>query len=465
MSVSARLIPAQLSGIVGDANYSSDPERLETYAVDGTKPSAVVRPGSSEEIVQVVKFAAAEKLAMVVMGSRTKLGIGLPPRQFDLALDMTRLNRVLAYDPGDLTLSIEAGVPLCDVQRTLAEHGQFLPLEVPFMNRTTVGGTIASGADSSLRQFYGTARDYILGLEFVTGEGIAAKSGGRVVKNVTGYDIHKLLAGSLGTLGVITRINLRTFPRPSNIRGFVASFDTCEGVLGLRNRVAKSPLTLLTLEILSPRATELLAGAAGARIEPNPLPASLLSSKHWTLSASFTGNDNVVTRCERELREMAQLSGSNNAEIVEEKQMAGVFGRQREFVPIMLESSAATTILKMSVLPSRMADLLGVAGEAADESAVPWAAMARGVGVIYFALMPEEMTEKTLKKVGEAANKISVACASLDGNVTIAWCPSEWKPALNIWGPNRSDFELMRKLKKLFDPCDVFSPGRFAGGI
>ena len=140
---------------------------------------------------------------------------------------MTRLNRVLAYDPGDLTLSIEAGVPLCDVQRTLAEHGQFLPLEVPFMNRTTVGGTIASGVDSPLRQFYGTARDYILGLEFVTGEGIAAKSGGRVVKNVTGYDIHKLLAGSLGTLGVITRINLRTFPRPSNTRGFVASFETC----------------------------------------------------------------------------------------------------------------------------------------------------------------------------------------------------------------------------------------------
>src|SRR5580704_12659426 len=98
--------------------------------------------GSSEEIVQVVKFAAAEKLAMVVMGARTKLRIGLPPRQFDLALDMTRLNRVLAYDPGDLTLSIEAGVPLCDVQRTLAEPGQFLPLEVPFMNRTTVGGTI-----------------------------------------------------------------------------------------------------------------------------------------------------------------------------------------------------------------------------------------------------------------------------------------------------------------------------------
>ena len=465
MNVSARLIPAQLSGIVGDVNYFANPERLQPYAVDGRMPSAVVRPGSSEEIVQVVKFAAAEKLAIVVMGARTKLGIGLPPRQFDLALDMTRLNRVLAYDPGDLTLCVEAGVPLCDVQRTLAEHGQFLPLEVPFMSRTTVGGTIASGVDSPLRQFYGTARDYILGLEFVTGEGIAAKSGGRVVKNVTGYDIHKLLAGSLGTLGVITRINLRTFPRPSNTRGFVASFETCEGVLALRNRIAKSPLTLLTLEILSPRAAELLSGEAAARIEPTPLPTSLLSSKHWTLTASFAGNENVLARYGRELREMAELSGANNAEIVDEKQVAGVFGRQREFVPIMLESSAATTILKMSVLPSRMADLLGFAAEAADENALPWAAMARGVGVIYFALLPVEMTDQTMKKVAQAANKIFAGCSKLDGNATIPWCPSEWKPALNIWGPNRSDFELMRKLKNLFDPGGVLSPGRFAAGI
>ena len=465
MSVSARLIPAQLSGIVGDANYFTDPERLEPSAVDGRKPFAVVRPVSSEEIVQVVKFAAAEKLAVVVMGARTKLGIGLPPRQFDLALDMTRLNRVLAYDPGDLTLSIEAGVPLCDVQRTLADHGQFLPLEVPFMNRTTVGGTIASGVDSPLRQAYGTARDYILGLEFVAGEGISAKSGGRVVKNVTGYDIHKVLAGSLGTLGVITRVNLRTFPRPSNTRGFVASFESFANALALRHRISQSPLALLTLEIVSPNAAELLAGEVAVRIEPNPLPASLPSSKHWTLTASFAGNEKVLTRCERELREMAELSGSNNAEMIDEKQVAGVLGRQREFVPIMLESSSATTIVKMGVLPSRMADLLELVARAAEDGALPWAAMARGVGVIYLALLPAERSEQMVKKVAQATSRIFSACASLDGNVTVPWCPSELKPVLNIWGPSRGDFELMRKLKKLFDPVEILSPGRFVEGI
>ena len=114
--------------------------------------------------------------------------MGLAPERYDLAIDMTRLDRVVAYDPGDLTLGVEAGCGLAKLQSALAEHRQFLPLAVPCFGQTTVGGTIATGVDSPLRQLFGTARDYILGMEFVTGEGVAAKSGGRVVKNVTGYD-------------------------------------------------------------------------------------------------------------------------------------------------------------------------------------------------------------------------------------------------------------------------------------
>ena len=134
-------------------------------------------------------------------------------------------------------------------------------------------------------------------------------------------------------------------------------------------------------------------------------------------------------------------------------------------MPIALESSAAATIVKMSVQPSRMADMIGVAAKAADEVALPWAALARGVGVIYFALLPAERSEQTLNNIAQATSKIFAGCASSQGNATIPWCPAEWKPALNIWGPNRGDFDLMRKLKQLFDPGDVLSPGRFAGGI
>ena len=173
----------------------------------------------------------------------------------------------------------------------------------------------------------------------------------------------------------------------------------------------------------------------------------------------------MLARSERELREMAEASGGAGVKIVGEEQASGAFGRQREFVPIALESSPATTILKMSVLPSRMADLLKITAKAADENGMQWAAVARGLGAIYFALLPTERTEQTLRKVAQATSKIFAGCVSLDGNATIPWCPSEWKTALNIWGPSRGDFELMRKLKKLFDPGDVLSPGRFAGGI
>jgi glycolate oxidase FAD binding subunit len=328
-----------------------------------------------------------------------------------------------------------------------------------------VGGTIASGVDSPLRQSYGTARDYILGMEFVTGEGIVAKSGGRVVKNVTGYDMHKLLAGSLGTLGVITKINMRTFPRPARSRGFIGRFETVEQALAMRHRIAQSPLTPLTIEIPSPRAADIFSGDAAGRIEPNAFARNILSNKHWTLATTFAGNDQVLDRYEQELRQMAEQSGAVDAQLLSEENIRGAFGRVREFVPIALESSPATTIIKISVLPSRMSEFIGAAAKAADDGAVPWAALARGVGVIYFALLPVERSEQTLANVTQATSKIFASCASLEGNATIPWCPAEWKPVLNIWGAARGDFELMRKVKSLFDPGNVLSPGRFAGGI
>src|SRR5580700_6944968 len=264
-------VTSRLAEIVGAANVASDFAQLAAYEIDRKLPAAAVRPGTSEEVAAIVKFAGSEKLALVPTGARTKLGIGYAPSHYDLALDMTRLNKVIAYDPGDLTLSVEAGVPLAKIAQLLAEHHQFLPLALPFSARTTVGGAIASGVDSPLRQFYGTARDFLLGMEFVTGEGISAKSGGRVVKNVTGYDIHKLMIGALGTLGVITRVNFKTFPTPLDRRGYVARFLSAEHALDSCHRFAKSSLTPITLDILSPRCAELFVGEAATRFEAAPL--------------------------------------------------------------------------------------------------------------------------------------------------------------------------------------------------
>jgi glycolate oxidase FAD binding subunit len=465
MTTASKAASARLPDVVGAEHILSDPAELGAYAVDGKLPSVAVRPGSSEEVVEVVKYAAAEKLALIASGARTKLGIGSPPSRYDIALDMTRLDRILAYDPGDLTLSVEAGVPLRTVASALAEHRQFLPLSIPYFDRATVGGTIASGVDTPLRQFYGTARDYVLGMEFVIGDGVLSKSGGNVVKNVTGYDLHKLMIGALGTLGVITRVNFKTFPMPVSSRGFVATFENLDRAIDMRNRVAQSPLTPMTFDLLSPGAANLFAAPAAERLTKNPMPPNVLAPSRWALTIGYSGRDAVLARYEAELRRMAAESAAHGVVVLADRIRAAAFAYKREFIPIALESSPATTIVRIGVLPARLKDALTAAIKAADTNQLPWAAMTRSLGVIFFALLPGDRSQTSQRQVIAATNQIQAACANLEGNTTIPWCPSEWKSALKVWGPERSDLAQMQKVKKVFDPLGIFSPGRFIGGI
>ena len=198
--LTATNVAARLEGVVGVARVNGSSESCAKFAVDGAVPSVVARPASSAEVVEIVRFAKSEKLALIPCGNRTKLGIGMPPARYDIAIDMTGLNQIAYYDPADLTLGVDAGMNLTELADALAQQKQFLPLAVPFFEECTVGGTIVSNIGSSLRSGYGSARDFLLGAEFVNGAGTLTKSGGRVVKNVTGYDLHKLLIGSLGTL-------------------------------------------------------------------------------------------------------------------------------------------------------------------------------------------------------------------------------------------------------------------------
>jgi glycolate oxidase FAD binding subunit len=465
MSLASKTISSRLPDIVGAAHVINDPAQLAYYEVDGKKPGAAVRPGSREEIAEIVKFAAAENLAMIPTGARTKLGIGLPPARYDVALDMTRFDRLIAYDPADLTLAVEAGHSLSKLVGVLGDHRQFLPLLVPYFSRTTVGGTIAAGVDSPLRQYYGTARDYVLGMEYVTGEGVLAKSGGRVVKNVSGYDLHKLMIGSLGTLGVIVSVNFKTFPSALGSRGFVASFENAERALEMGERAARSALTPLTMEILSPHVAELFAGEVAARIGSGAMQPNLISAKHWAFTSGYAGNEKALARYETDYRRMAEELRAVNVTVLDENTRPPAFSRKREFIPIALSASPATTIMKISVLPARMQEALAEAQRAAERNSLEWAAMARGIGVIYLALLPRERDDQSRTRVANATNDILAAAAKLNGHATIPWAPSEWKSALKIWGFARADFAEMQKVKQVFDPQGIMAPGRFVGGL
>jgi len=454
MSMAAAAISENLGAIVGPAQVITNSQQLRAYGAGGRTPKAAIRPGSDQEVAEVVRFARTEKLTLMPTGARTKRDMNIPTAEFDLALDMGRLDRVVAYDPGDLTLSVEAGLPLASLAGVLAEHQQLLPLVVPFLNRATVGGTVASGVDSPLRQFYGTARDYVLGMEFVTGDGRVVKSGGRVVKNVSGYDLHKLMIGSFGSLGVITKVNFRTFPLWTSMRALLARFVSARDAVEMRHRIAQSPLRPLTLEILSPKAAELLFRDLEVPVPFDPPPIGAPSKAPWALLVSFAGTARVLERYERDLR---QLAGAGEAAVLDESSTAAALARVREFSPIALESSPFAVIIRMNVLPGEMAQALDAAALAAARQELPWAAMARGVGVIDFALLPGRPPGQR-STAGRVIEGVFEAFGHREGSITIPWCREEYKEAMPARRTPPHDLEQMRKIREAFDPTKVFAP-------
>src|SRR5690242_9904243 len=383
---------ARLESAIGASHVDTDPTICSQYAVDEIIPSAVAKPFSSEQVAEVVRFAAREKLALIPCGHRTKLAIGMPPSRYDIAMDMTALNQIAHYDPGDLTVGVDAGTNFNDLAAPLYKQKQFLPLSVPFYFESTIGGIIASGVDSSLRHSYGTARDFLIGAEFVDGTGRLCKSGGRVVKNVTGYDLHKLLIGSLGTLAVITRLNFRTFPAAPASRGFVISFPNHEDALAFSNLVERSPLRTASVDLVSPHLMQLIFEAEKDSHEP---PAATLQGKFpadsWHFCVSVEGTPEV---CERASRELAQFAASSTANppqfvILNESDGADLWHYLGQSIPLLLEAFPSASIFKISTLPARLTSLLQQLRALADQASLPHVILTRACGVLYFSLLPD----------------------------------------------------------------------------
>jgi glycolate oxidase FAD binding subunit len=459
MSRPAQVTFTRLEEIFGGAYVVTNGAEIAAREVCGVRPAVVVRPADAAQIAEILRFAAAEKLAVIPTGGCTKLGIGSPPARYDIALDLSRMNRVLAHDPQDLTLGVEPGVRIEDLLRTLAEKKQFLPLAVPFSDRATIGGIVAANSSSPLRHAYGAVRDFCLGMEFVTGEGTQAKSGGRVVKNVTGYDLHKLLVGSLGTLAVITRVNFRTFPMPQAQGTFVASFSSAEAAFDFCCVVAHSVLTPQMVEVADPGAGRLIFSAeASARIMP----------MQWSVVISAAGQPSVVDRYARELGHMATAAKADEFLPIDDAEQSSVLARIREFPRLVLEAAPDAAIFRIGVLPTAMASLLKDMSEIAKHYQVDLATLTRASGIVYAAFFARAGNEATIAGTASAVKEVFHMCSLPENgaHAMLEWCPSEMKcMGVDVWGPWRDDFVLMRRMKDAFDPQNVLAPGRFAGGI
>ena len=257
MSCDLASLRGRLEVIVGEANIHADEGSISSHAVDGVLPSMTVQPGSQDEVAAVVSACASAGAAMIPWGGGTAMATGNPPKRLDVVVCLERLDRIVEFDADNLCVTVEAGMPLGRLQQVVAERQELLPLDPPDSDRVTLGGLVAANQSGSCRLLHGTPRDWVLGMRVVLLDGERIRCGGRVIKNVSGYDMNKLFIRSFGTLGIITEVTLKLLPMPSARASVLGLFP------GLPE--ASSVLEKIQASFLLPEALDLLWQRLGPR--------------------------------------------------------------------------------------------------------------------------------------------------------------------------------------------------------
>ena len=450
----AESVQRELAAIVGEQNVQSAGN--ERFAIDGVVPGSLVTPATPAEIGAVLALANSKGLIIAPAGGFTKQDIGGVPERVDILLRTTRLRGVQHYDPGDLTVSIHAGTPFAEALGQLAEHKQWLPYDAPNLKTGTVGGCLATGATGPLKHAFGGLRDFCIGVEFVIAEGKVAKGGGMVVKNVAGYDLMKLLAGSYGTIGVITRANFKVYPRPRQTRTFACSFASLDQALDFRTRILQSPLTPICLEIISPGAPEYLSDPVTPNDPDNYAPTQPVAkpSGEWQIVLRAAGSDNVLARYAKELGAAVTRTLEGSAE---EQFWAwvsnfeySVLGRHRNAMVMY------THLTIQGVGPA----LKAFEKAAPDYNFIPAVLGRAATGNLVAAFVPLSVDPPSAMQY---ANCVSAFRGMLPAgsSAEVAHCPKEAKLHFDVWGNTPSDITMMRELKKAIDPNNILNRGRF----
>jgi glycolate oxidase FAD binding subunit len=435
VAVSAPALHDALIDIAGPSHVLRDSGLLASGAVDGMIPAAVVKPGSAEEVSRVLALATAEGLAVIPRGAGTSLGLGNPPRRLDLVLDLGRMTALRDYVPEDMVATVEAGMTLGGLAAHLAPHGQMLALDPPGGDARSIGGVLATHASGPRRFRYGTGRDLLLGARFVQADGTITWGGAKVVKSVTGYDVPKLLVGSLGTLGVLVEATLRLHPTPPASRSWRLGFPATEGARDFLAALLDSPLQ-------PDRAALLDAGALG-RIGLSVDPIALL------LSISSVAQ--AVEAQGHALEHLAAAHGGRSEALAEStwSRLEGAVG--------------GPTLLRAACEPRRLLDWATEARAIASRVGVDLALLGQpGHGVLQLSLWGGD--DQVVAR--ELALPLRRALEAADGSLVIERASNRLKSECEAWGSIPPDIlEIMKRIKGEFDPGSVLSPGRFVGGL
>jgi glycolate oxidase FAD binding subunit len=447
-------IREDLAALVGNTNASEREADVKRCTFDDVAPAVVVTPKTAADAAAVIQHAAEHDWTVLPAGGCTRLCIGNIPQRSDIVLSTSRMDSVLHYDAGDLTIGVEAGIKLVELQRILTEHDQFLPIHSTSPDET-VGGLIATALQGPMHH-WAAVRDFCIGISFVTGDGKQAKSGGRVVKNVAGYDLMKLLIGSHGSLGLITSANFRVYPRPKQTRGFVMEFATCEEALTMRDCIVRSPLTPLCLEIASPRALEYLNPAAISPRDPDHYSPELpiIPETHWQIVLQAAGSDAVLARYGNEL-------GSTVTRTVDGGDESKLWERFAGFGDRVLTRYRNSMLLQVNTTVSDTATTLtAIESAALDNNLLPALVGRAGLAVFLVAMVPLSVDPPSAMQYANAASSLRAALPTGSSAIVLC-CPTEAKRHFDVWGSPSSDVASMRAVKRAMDPKNILARGRF----
>ena len=393
-----------------------------TEAIDGVQPQMIAEPGTAEDLARALRWAHVAGVKVAPRGGGTKLGWGNPPAACDLVLSTARLNRVLEHAWADMTVIVEAGCLVADLQKTLAQHRQRLALDPLWPEHATIGGILSTNDSGSLRARYGSLRDLIIGITVALPDGTLAKSGGKVVKNVAGYDLAKLFTGALGTLGVIVQAIFRLHPLPRETRS-LSFTGTPESLNQLLLAIQSSKLTFTGLQLRAEK------GSA-------------------QLDIRFDG---TAPGIEAQVKQLSQIAGS----VAAADAPAGAWTSYQA----IWDGAAPALVAKFSLLPAQFAAVCALAERAAKAQSLAWKLVVQSVGTGYLRLEGAEPGLRT------ALLTMRDEVAEMGGTLAALGCPVAVKRGLDVWGTPSDAQTLMVRIKQRFDPDGTLNPGRFIGGI
>ncbi len=386
-------------------------------------PARIATPATEAEVAEILAWANSAGASVTVRGGGTKQTWSNLPGRLDLVLSTTKLNRVIDHAYEDQTVTVQAGCTIAALQSKLAEHGQRLALDVLWPDKATVGGVIAANDSGALRFRYGSVRDLLLGVTTVLPNGTIARSGGKVVKNVAGYDLPKLLTGSMGTLGVITEATFRVHPLPRETRTLSFIFPD----LIKANR--------LIVDIMG---STLVPGAMQLRCGTSSTPQVDI-----LLEGISAGIDAQTEGCIAHAAAGKQIEAS-----------ADVWRRRER----LFGTEGLAAVLKLSSLPSNLHGACGTIGNAFGDFAV--IAQATGLGL---ARVQGSSADELEFRVN--MNSLATAFRDNHGQLTLLSLPTHLKRGNDVFGPKPDSHPLMIRIKQQFDPNGILNPGRFLGGI